>query len=311
MELEIEVLEAAATWYVRFGAEPPNDGERQAWREWLEADPRHRRAWERIERLQGQWAALPAETSLHTLAGVRARRRALLKTLALLACAAGSGWLASGGLPYRALLAGERTGVGERRQLRLADGTRVDLSSATALDLAYDESLRQAYLWRGEILVESAQSARSFLVHTAQGSVRALGTRFSVRCEGPRTRVCVLSHAVELRPLQTPTRPMRLPAGQQALFDERRGYSSTPLREGEGSWTQGVLTVVDWPLGEFIAELSRYRTGVLRCAAEVAELRLSGAYRLDRIDAVLQNLGKSLPVRVRYLTRYWVTVESV
>ncbi|MCR3800234.1 FecR/PupR family sigma factor regulator, partial [Pseudomonas aeruginosa] len=44
MELEIEVLEAAATWYVRFGAEPPNDGERQAWREWLEADPRHRRA---------------------------------------------------------------------------------------------------------------------------------------------------------------------------------------------------------------------------------------------------------------------------
>ncbi|HFQ7576517.1 TPA: DUF4880 domain-containing protein, partial [Pseudomonas aeruginosa] len=90
MELEIEVLEAAATWYVRFGAEPPNDGERQAWREWLEADPRHRRAWERIERLQGQWAVLPAETSLHTLAGVHARRRALLKTLALLACAAGS-----------------------------------------------------------------------------------------------------------------------------------------------------------------------------------------------------------------------------
>lgn len=84
-----------------------------------------------------------------------------------------------------------------------------------------------------------------------------------------------------------------------------------PLREGEGSWTQGVPTVVDWPLGEFIAELSRYRAGVLRCAAEVAELRLSGAYRLDRIDAVLQNLGKSLPVRVRYLTRYWVTVESV
>ena len=187
MELEIEVLEAAATWYVRFGAEPPNDGERQAWREWLEADPRHRRAWERIERLQGQWAVLPVETSLHTLAGVRARRRALLKTLALLACAAGSGWLASGGLSYRALLAGERTGVGERRQLRLADGTRVDLSSATALDLAYDESLRQAYLWRGEILVESAQSARPFLVHTAQGSVRAL----EIGRASCRERVCL------------------------------------------------------------------------------------------------------------------------
>ncbi|MGV8783227.1 FecR family protein, partial [Pseudomonas aeruginosa] len=93
-------------------------------------------------------------------------------------------------------------------QVRLADGTRIDLSSATALDLAYDESLRQAYLWRGEILVESAQSARPFLVHTAQGSVRALGTRFSVRCEGPRTSVCVLRQPAELPPGQGPTRPV-------------------------------------------------------------------------------------------------------
>ncbi|MGV8783469.1 FecR/PupR family sigma factor regulator, partial [Pseudomonas aeruginosa] len=45
MALARAVLEGAAPWYVRFGAEPPNDGERQAWREWLEADPRHRRAW--------------------------------------------------------------------------------------------------------------------------------------------------------------------------------------------------------------------------------------------------------------------------
>ena len=292
---------------MRFGAEPPNDGERQAWREWLEADPRHRRAWERIERLQGQWAALPAETSLHTLAGVRARRRALLKTLALLACAAGSGWLASGGLSYRALLAGERTGVGERRQLRLADGTRVDLSSATALDLAYDESLRQAYLWRGEILVESAQSARPFLVHTAQAACARWEPVSACVARGrARLRPQPCSGATPVANADPADAPASRPAGSlrratRLLVDAlaRRRRQLDAGRADGGGLAAGRVHRRAVPLSR----------RVLRCAAEVAGL--SGAYRLDRIDAVLQNLGKSLPVRVRYLTRYWVTVESV
>ncbi len=252
------------------------------------------------------------DISLNTLAGARTRRRAVLKTLALLIGAGGTGWLAREHVPYPALLAGERTGVGERRQLRLTDGTRVVLNTDTALDVAYGEHLRQLYLRQGEILVETTPdpTGRPFLVHTPQGSIRALGTRFTVRCQARNTRVCVLEHAVELRPLDAPQHPLRLAAGQQASFDDTRVSTPTPLRDGDGTWAQGILTVVDWPLGEFIAELDRYRHGVLRCANEVAGLRLSGAYRLDQIDIILQNLGKSLPVRVRYLTRYWVTVEA-
>ncbi|MDH1010009.1 FecR domain-containing protein [Pseudomonas nicosulfuronedens] len=313
MTPDLKVLEAAATWYVQFSAHPPRDSERQAWRQWLEADPAHRLAWERVERLQGQWAALPRDVSLNTLAGVRARRRAVLKTVALLICAGGAGWLATGSRPYQALLVGERTGVGERRQLQLADGTRVDLNTSTALDVAYDERLRQIKLREGEILVETGKdpAGRPFIVQTAQGTVRALGTRFSVRCHSKDTRVSVLEHAVELRALEAADRPRRLEAGQQARFDEAWVSPPTPLREGEGAWAKGILTVVDWPLGEFIAELDRYRHGLLRCSDEVAGLRLSGAYRLDQIDAILHNLGKSLPVRVTYRTRYWVTVEAV
>ncbi|MFR0687754.1 FecR domain-containing protein [Enterobacterales bacterium AE_CKDN230030158-1A_HGKHYDSX7] len=312
MTPDLKVLEAAATWYVQFSAHPPRDSERQAWRQWLEADPAHRLAWERVERLQGQWAALPRDVSLNTLAGVRARRRAVLKTLALLVCAGGAGWLATGSRPYQALLAGEHTGVGERRQLQLADGTRIDLNTSTALDVVYDERLRQIKLREGEILVETGKdpAGRPFLVQTAQGTVRALGTRFSVRCDSQGTRVCVLEQAVELRALDAPDQPRRLEAGQQARFDEAQVSPPSPLREGEGAWTKGILTVVDWSLGEFIAELDRYRHGLLRCADEVAGLRLSGAYRLDQIDVILQNLGKSLPVSVTYRTRYWVTVES-
>ncbi|MNN82081.1 fec operon regulator FecR [compost metagenome] len=71
-----------------------------------------------------------------------------------------------------------------------------------------------------------------------------------------------------------------------------------------------MLSVDDWRLGDFIEELGRYRPGFLRCAAEVRGLSISGAFRIDDTDTVLENLGKSLPVKVRYLTRYWASIEA-
>ena len=80
---------------------------------------------------------------------------------------------------------------------------------------------------------------------------------------------------------------------------------------GADAWTQGMLTVIEWRLADFVSELRRYRPGVLRCADAVADLRLSGAFRVDDTDTLLENLGASLPVKVRYLTRYWVSIEAV
>ena len=83
----------------------------------------------------------------------------------------------------------------------------------------------------------------------------------------------------------------------------------TAAPAGAGAWSQGMLTVLDWRLADFLAELGRYRAGVLRCAPAIADLRLSGAFRIDDTDTVLDNLRQSLAVNVRYVTRYWVTVE--
>ncbi|PGU53483.1 iron dicitrate transport regulator FecR, partial [Bacillus cereus] len=87
-----------------------------------------------VEKLQNQWAALPVEVSLSTLAGVQARRRATLKTLGLLLAVGGSGWLATEHLPYQAMLADQRTATGQRRRLVLDDGSQVDLNTDSAMD---------------------------------------------------------------------------------------------------------------------------------------------------------------------------------
>jgi len=49
---------------------------------------------------------------------------------------------------------------------------------------------------------------------------------------------------------------------------------------------------------------------VLRCAPEVAMLRVSGVLHLDNTDMALDNLAAALPVQVVRRTRYWVTVRA-
>lgn len=308
--LDLHTLEAAATWYVRLSSSAPNEADQQAWSAWLQASPQHARAWARVEKLQSQWAGLPAEVTLTTLAGVKARRRAVLKTLGLLLAAGSSGWLAMEHVPYRAMLADQRTATGQRRHLRLSDESQIDINTDSALDIVFSEQTRLIRLHRGEILVQTASDARPFIVESPQGSVRALGTRFVVRCEPSFTEVCVLEQAVELRPLNHPSRVQRLDAGQQAHLEPNEVGAITAAPAGAGAWSQGMLTVIDWRLGDFITELSRYRAGVLRCDPGIAHLRLSGAFRIDNTDTILENLSQSLPVTVRFITRYWATVEA-
>lgn len=84
----------------------------------------------------------------------------------------------------------------------------------------------------------------------------------------------------------------------------------TPLADASDAWTRGMLMALDWPLRRLVAELGRYRPGYLACSEAVGNLRVTGAFRLDDTDTVLENLATSLPVRVQSLTRYWVRIDA-
>lgn len=307
------VLHAAANWYLDLQDAPACLATREAHRRWLEADPAHRQAWARLEKLQGKLAGLPPALARPTLRGVNAKRRDSLKLLGLLlltGSAAGLGWQSA---PLRNLRADQRTATGEQRRLRLADGGSLQLNSDTALDLAYGERLREVRLLQGEILVQTAvdPQSRPFVVHTAQGSILALGTRFMVRRDGERTQVRVLQQAVEVRTQAAPDQPLRLEAGQQLWFSAQKCGALEPLDSQADAWTRGMLIVNDWPLPRFIAELARYRPGLLGCDPQLASLRISGAFQLADSDAVLDNLSNTLPLRIRRFSRYWVRIEPV
>ncbi len=292
----------------------------QRWAHWRAADPAHDIAWRRAERVSLKLALLPAALAAPVLGrSGRDDRRAAVKALALLVATVPLGWLAWRTVPAREWLAAHRTATGERRELRLPDGTHLQLNTATAIDVAYDNRLRLLRLHAGEILIETAPDAvppdhpayRPLVVETAQGRLRALGTRFVVRqFEGGRSHVAVLEGAVEVRPANASERRVVVHAGEQAGFTSVAVDTVSPVGPQADDWSRGVLRARDMRLRDFVAELGRYRPGVLRCEPAVGDLRISGVFQLRDTGPVLDSLPQALPVDVLYRTRYWVTIVA-
>jgi transmembrane sensor len=240
------------------------------------------------------------------------RRAALRNGLGAVALLGAGGLAAWRTLPMERMLADYRTGAGERRELRLADGTLLWLDSASAVDVAVDAGQRRIFVHAGEILVDTDNVRPGLLplrVLTAHGAVRPLGTRFIVTRQDDLTRVAVLRHAVALEPA-TGGAPVILKAGEQGTLAPAGAQAAGAITGEPDAWTRGLLVVDNWRLDDFIARLDRYRPGLLRCDDAVAALRLSGAFPVDDTDQALAAVTRALPVNIARFTRYYVRIVA-
>ncbi|MFP1680963.1 FecR domain-containing protein [Alloalcanivorax sp. C16-1] len=303
------LLREASAWLVRLDAGALSLDEQDALRRWYETSEAHRRVWEAACQLNQRFAGLPAELATPVLRRPRLHRRTVLKSLAGVGLAAPLAWHLANDAPWRPWLAAHRTTVGERRTLTLADGSLLMLNTDTALDVVIRGPDRELRLYQGELFVRTGHRRPGTLaVHTAQGQVRALGTEFAVRSLEQATRVTVVRDAVMLTPLSGA--PERLMQGQEGLFSDSAVTSVVAAPADRLSWRQGELVVDGWPLAEVIAELARYRRGVLRCEPTVADLRVSGVFQTDDTELALEVLEQLLPVHITRFTDFWVSVGA-
>lgn len=293
--------------------------DRAACARWLAEHPDHERVWRRLQGVEDKFSSVPRELARHALrepavAAYITRRRAM--HLLGLGVASGTIAYALRGTDSWQIIASEQsTGTGEIRELALPDGTRVVLGSASAIDVRFDQRERRIVLRAGEIMVttapDPAPTYRPLCVQGRHGTVKALGTRFVVRQAGDSSRVAVFEGAVEIRPAHAADAAVRIDAGKGAIFSADRVQAPEPVQENTAAWTRGVLVADDMRVDEFIAELARYRPGLLRCDPAIAEMKVSGVFSLHDTDRSLHNLALGLPVTVVYRTRYWVTVQAL
>jgi transmembrane sensor len=308
---ELKAIGAASRWYARLRSGIATEADLAAWNDWLGADPAHRQAWQRMIDVGEQMASVPGSLAAPALRGADRSRRQVLRSVLVLVSAGSLGWLGWQSETSRNLFADFRTAVGERREFRLADGSVLLLNTDTSVNLRFDGHQRVLELLRGEIQVTTAVDPlqRPFKVLTRHAEVLALGTRFIVRSDEQGGGVAVIEKAIEVRSAGAGS-TVRVEAGQSLDFD---GHSLGGVRRNDasvGAWQQGSIIAINRPLAELLADLSRYRPGVLRCDPRIAQLKVSGAFPIDDTDLALAALESGFALRITRYSRYWVDVSS-
>ncbi|MCO2041699.1 DUF4880 domain-containing protein [Pseudomonas aeruginosa] len=269
-----QIRQQAAEWAIRLDGGDLDRSRREALDGWLAADPRHPAALALAQRTWKQLGSLaeprtmvqtPVASAPRRAGGRRKGWRGWAAAAAVL-LALGSAWNErDAGVSW---LADHATGKGEVRILRLVDGSEVELDAQSAIDVAYDSRERRVRLLEGSAIFRAAPRAgretRPFVVESAGGSTRALGTRFLV------------SRSAE--------------GGVEAPLGGRLDDLT--------SWRRGLLVFDEQPLGEVVARLNRYRPGHLLVApGALAQRRVSGVFRVADLEASLQSISDELGVR--------------
>lgn len=321
--LQRQALEEAANFHIRLCSGNPSEADEQALQQWLKRDKINAWAWDRVDQLQKQLATLPKDLSVNTLERTEQNfnsRRTVLKGFALMV---GLGVI---GLPlyrkglFEPLLADHYTATGEVSELTLEDGSILTLNTSSSIDLFFNNTERKIVLRQGEIMIKTAKDnlssisaghSRPFIIETANGKIRALGTRFSVRYFNDSlvssTKVNVYEHSVEIT-TQQGTQSI-LTVGKTALFNINRINPTTNHIDND-AWTRDMLVVNNMRLDDFIIELSRYRLGLIHCESNVAHYRITGVFKISDTDQALRAIEKSFPVTVNYRSRTWVSISA-
>lgn len=310
------VVKQAISWGLRLRNNRANVRLRAQCEHWRNAHQDHELAWQRVQMLQEelgcQLTSIPgAHAALENSAQGLGRRQAL-KALSAVLLLGSAAWISRDVTGWQRWTSDVATATGERRSIQLPDGTRLQLNTNSAVDVDFSPLQRLITLVRGEILVTCGKPTTApLLVQTRQGLLEGIDGRFAVRQDSDCTRLSVVSgNAAIHSPRPADELSTHVHAGESYLVRQGQAIPAPPMSMDVGAWIDGLIVTRDMRLGDFLAEVGRYRHGYLGCSSAIADLRLSGVFRLEDTDKLLAVLPQTLPVKVRYRTRCWVTLES-
>ncbi|WP_240350465.1 FecR domain-containing protein [Pseudomonas viridiflava] len=314
-----QIVKQAIQWSIRLNSQGHDPRLREQCEQWRVAHADHECAWQRIQALNGELnsrfqSLLAPGAALEALenSAQRLGRRQALKLLSGLVVVGSTAWLSREVMPWQQWSADFATHVGQRGRYQLPDGSSLQLNTDSAVDQDFNAERRLITLDRGEILLGCGADVKSptrrpLLVQSRHGLFEGLHGRFVVRQYQDQTRISVLEGQSIIRsPVAS---PITVDAGQHYLVSSREAVQLPELNMDAGAWSEGLIVTRNMRLRDLLTEVGTYRHGHLGCADDVADLRLSGVFRLEDTDKLLAVITQTLPVQLRYRTRWWVTLQ--
>ena len=314
--------EQAAEWILRLHEEDFSDALRAQFECWKQQNPQHAaaalRMQEVINRLQSlREQSAPAKAALNAAFNGRkpaTQRKQILRALLIAGCLAVPITLVMKSHYPEQWMADISTGPNDWKTQRLADNSTITLSGTTALNVHFDGQERRIELLQGEVLVDVAHdNSRPFFVQTAQGSMRALGTRFVVKRQGDTTVLSMLQSRVAAQSANE-QQTLEVGAGSQALIRSDSVELSGAISPASinQAWERHQLVVENQPLPQVLDEISRHRRGHLQFDRKsLADLRISAVLPLDDTDRALQLIAETLPLQIKTYTPWLIVISQL
>lgn len=299
------VTDAALDWFVRLLDAPADPETLAAYQAWRCRDPRHADAFDRLAEVGGM-AELRSATLAHRPPPpmpVRAPRRAWVGAMAAAVLLAMVGTHLYPDLAVR-WSADHRTAIGERRDVKLPDGSRLILDSDSAVALAFAGGERRVTLLRGQAWFDVVRdTARPFRVAAGFSMVEVTGTAFTVRSDGRGDSVFLERGRVMVRGLDDPGPPVTLAPGDR-LTATALGLTMQPRPDPAEalSWRDGRYAFHNERFDTVVETLRRYHPApILLLDSHIAAERVSGNYRLDDPAGALAALAGMAGARMTVL----------
>lgn len=302
------ITDAAAHWCMRLHATDCTAEERQAFEQWLDADPLHAFEYEAMLEIWEVAGDLPRPESVAPM--VRSRPATPWRAFGIAAAvcalalplAAYSGWNL-GWLPnsYQHYEAGDNV-----RHVTLSDGSEVELNLGSELTFSNYKDHRQVTLKKGEAFFSVSHDTRHpFVVKAAEGKIRVTGTKFNVWMYEDQVKVNLIEGSVLVSSNDDlPGDGLRLGPAMQASY--RHGdfipqISQTYDNDNSLAWRSGKLVLDDLALNDALPLINRYLENPLVVADNsTGAIRIGGIYNIKELHNLVASLPKVLPV---YLTR--------
>lgn len=293
------IIAEATDWHL---ASARDDMDWDGFTRWLEADVRHRTAYDEIVLADaalaehGAMAAMqPAAANDDTIGyaddeavaapdSIAWHRWGGLAIAASLALVLALPWIGPGGPTTYATEAASRA-------IALQDGSQIVLAPHSRLEIADGE--RRIALSGAAWFDISHRPSRNLAITAGDLELRDIGTRFDVQETGGQVRVAVAEGHVRVASAAF-DRPIDLSGGRGLTYDPRGGAVTVRdvRSEDAGAWRSGRLTYDAAPLVLVAADLARYTGVQVVVDKTLQDRRFSGTLIVGNGEAALRDLAQ-------------------
>ena len=295
-----QALDQAATWIARLRADDVTAEHKDAFAKWLSTSAENRKAYDQSFALWEDLAVvgkLPFEDFSSTSRPVTPGRSFQFGSWPLSAAAVLLVFVVASLLIFTTPT--YQTEVGEQSTLTLADGSVLNLNTATSIKVSFSGDERAIDLIKGEAFFEvKSESARPFVVSACESTIIAVGAAFNVLCEDGNMTVTVSEGTVQVKGTSGNS---FLSAKEQVIRLDSSGLQDVRKVNTENvtAWRKQLHIYDGVPLSVVVADLNRYARQQIRVYdSDLANIEVVARYKMTERELTLNSLEKTFPLRV-------------